>query len=95
MTDVCDHVQLFIGKDRISQTFCWGWLQTIFLISASQVAGIIGMSHFTWLFFSLISLCCMWLEVLFGGRGTFRTAMFFSWISLLWGSCYDLAWSIL
>jgi hypothetical protein len=44
-------------QDRVSQTVCPGWLQTgIFLISASWVARIIGMSH--WCQTTLMFLTC-------------------------------------
>jgi hypothetical protein len=44
----CTNTPAFIGWDGVSLTFCLGWPQTmIFLISASQVAGITGANHHT------------------------------------------------
>jgi hypothetical protein len=49
MTGWHHHAQLFIGWDKIPHTFCLGWPRTtIFLISASRVARITGVSHCAW-----------------------------------------------
>jgi hypothetical protein len=48
MTSAYHCAQLFIGWDRVLQTFCPGWLWTSILpISASQITRIISMSHYT------------------------------------------------